>query len=131
MEVFQSYKEAHESLHIQGSYQKGTLASNEGITSLKLTANPTSLDRISLDFNRIYYVGVGKKSSQGEPAVHQTKEDQEPFFRSLRTRSPFPVLVKVKPGTILYVGTYRVEAIRPRESKGVRYYEIELSRTRS
>ena len=96
MEFFQSYKEAHEALRIPGSFQRGTIGSAEtGILSLKLTENPKSLDRVSMDFERIYYVGIGKKSSQGEPAEDQTLDKQQPFFKSLRTQTPFPVLIKL------------------------------------
>lgn len=130
MELFQSYKEAHESLKLQGSFQRGTLGNKEnGITSLKLTENPKSLDRISIDFERMYYVGKGKKSSQGEPVEDQVQKDQEPFFVSLRTQTPFPVLVKLKPGVVLYAGEYIVKAIHRRRSpKGISYFEMELHR---
>jgi hypothetical protein len=130
MQVFQSYKEAHEALQLKGSYQRGSIGNeNEGITSLKLTENPKSLDRISIDFQKMYYVGFGKKSSQGEPAENQTREDQVPFFVSLRSQTPFPVLVKLKPGIVLYTGNYRVKKIRTRiSSRGFTYFEIELHR---
>jgi hypothetical protein len=130
MELFQSYKEAHEALKLQGSFQRGTLGNNkDGITSLKLTENPKSLDRISIDFEQIYYVGKGKKSSQGEPAENQVQKDQEPFFVSLRTQTPFPVLVKLKAGVVLYAGMYTVHTIHRRKSpKGFSYFLMELHR---
>lgn len=130
MKVFHSYKEAHKALHISGSFQRGTQGTAEkGITSLKLTYNPKSLDRLSLDLNEIYYVGIGKKSSQGEPAENQTREDQAPFFTSLRTQTPFPVLLKLKAGVVLYNGTYQVHSIHTKLSpQGFTYYQIELHR---
>ena len=130
MELFASYKEAHEELKIQGSFQRGTIGTKEeGITSLKLTENPKSLDRVSIDFQRIYYVGIGKKSSQGEPAEDQRRENQEPFFVSLRTQTPFPVLIKLKHGIVLYTGNYRVKKIQTRKSpKGFSYFQMELHR---
>jgi hypothetical protein len=130
MELFHSYKEAHEALHLQGSLQRGTIGNTQdGITSLKLTENPKSLDRVSIDFERIYYVGRGKKSSQGEPAINQTLVDQEPFFVSLRTQTPIPILIKIKSGIVLYPGTYCVKKIQPKVSPSkVLYYQIELHR---
>lgn len=131
MELFDSYKEAHNALQIKGSYQRGTIGNKyDGITSLKLTENIQSLDRISVDFNQIYYVGIGKKSSQGHPAENQTKEDQEPFFVSLRTQKPFPLLIKLKAGVVLYAGNYYVKAIHKKKSnQGISYYQMELHRT--
>ena len=125
---FSSYKEAHETLDIPGSYQRGTQGNKtDGITSLKLTANPNSLDRILSDFSRIYYVGIGKKSSQGEPSVDQTKEDQEPFFTSLAKQNPIPVLIKLKAGLVYFPGLYTVKTIQTKKSpKGICYYQIRL-----
>ncbi len=130
MELFPSYKEAHEALQLPGSFQRGTIGNNkDGITSLKLTENPMSLDRISNDLKRIYYVGRGKKSSQGEPATNQSLADQEPFFVSLRTQRPIPILIKLKPGVVLFPGTYCVMKILPNLSPNkVLYYQIELHR---
>lgn len=130
MKIFKSYKEAHEKLRIKGSYQRGTIGNAiEGITSVKLTANPNSLDRISKDLQRIYYVGVGKKSSQGEPAVNQRREDQQAFFTSYRTQNPFPVLIKLKANTVLYAGTYVVKQIHQRMSpQQIVYFHIELEK---
>ena len=130
MELFQSYKEAHEALRIPGSFQRGTIGSAEtGILSLKLTENPKSLDRVSMDFERIYYVGIGKKSSQGEPAEDQTLDKQQPFFKSLRTQTPFPVLIKLKPGIVLYTGNYTVSSIHKKQSqRGFTYYQVHLQR---
>jgi hypothetical protein len=125
---YTSYKEAHETLDIPGSWQRGTQGNKtDGITSLKLTANPNSLDRISSDFSRIYYVGIGKKSSQGEPSVDQRKEDQEPFFTSLAKQNPIPVLIKLKAGLVYFPGLYKVKTIQPKTSpKGIQYYQIGL-----
>ena len=130
MELFRSYKEAHDALQLQGSFQRGTIGNTEeGITSLKLTENPKSLDRVSKDLERIYYVGRGKKSSQGEPATNQSLADQEPFFVSLRTQRPIPILMKLKAGVVLYPGTYCVMKIQPKLSPNkVLYYQIELHR---
>ena len=128
MRLFNSYREAHEALKIKGSYQRGTIGNpDEGITSLKLTENSKSLDRITDDFEIIYYVGIGKKSSQGEPAVNQRWEDQEPFYTSLRTQKPFSVLIKLKAGEVLYPGDYVVKSVRSRKSPtNISYYRIEL-----
>ena len=125
---YTSYKEAHEVLKIPGSYQRGTQGNKTtGITSLKLTNNETSLDKISDDLSTVFYVGIGKKSSQGEPAVDQTKEDQEPFFVSKTKQNPIPILIKVDSGTVYYAGTFKVKAIRTQVSpKGFQYYEIVL-----
>lgn len=130
MQIFHSYKEAHTILKIPGSFQRGTIGTpDQGITSLKLTYNPKSLDRLSLDLNKIYYVGIGKKSSQGEPAANQTREDQAPFFTSLRTQKPFPILLKLKQGVVLYNGMYKVYSIQKKTtSQGFVYYQIELHR---
>lgn len=128
MRLFKSYKEAHEALKIKGSYQRGTIGNTlDGITSVKLTANPKSLDRVSRNLQTIYYVGLGKKSSQGEPAVDQKREDQESFFVSLRTQNAFPVLIKLKPNLVLYAGTYTVKGIHERRSpQQIVYFHIEL-----
>lgn len=130
MRFFSSYKEAHEALKLPGSWQRGTLGSKEtGITSLKLTANPKSLDRISRDWSRIYYVGRGKKDSPGEPVKNQELEDQDAFQTSLQTQTPIPILVKVKTGFILHIGDYRVMSIRRVPGfKDVTYYQITLLR---
>jgi hypothetical protein len=129
--LFTSYKEAHEALEIPGSYQRGTQGSkDEGIISLKMTNNPNSLDKISDDLSTVFYVGIGKKSSQGEPSEDQTLEDQEPFFTSKAKQNPIPILIKLESGTVYYAGTFRVKAIRKQVSpKGFQYYEIVLFQT--
>ncbi len=125
---YSSYKEAHEALKLPGSYQRGTQGNAEhGITSIKLIENPRSLDRISRDFSTIYYVGVGEKSSQGEPAAHQLKEDQTPFFVSLKKQNPVPVLIKLGSGVVMYAGDYKVKRIYRRISpRAKHYYEIQF-----
>lgn len=129
--LFTSYKEAHEALEIPGSYQRGTQGSkDEGITSLKMTNNPNSLDKISDDLSTVFYVGIGKKSSQGEPSEDQTLEDQEPFFTSKAKQNAIPILIKLESGTVYYAGTFRVKTIRKQVSpKGFQYYEIVLFQT--
>ena len=129
--LFTSYKEAHEALKIPGSYQRGTQGSkDEGIISLKMTNNPSSLDKISDDLSTVFYVGIGKKSSQGEPSEDQTLEDQEPFFTSKAKQNPIPILIKLESGTVYYAGTFRVKTIRKQVSpKGFQYYEIILFQT--
>jgi hypothetical protein len=125
---FTSYKEAHEALKIPGSYQRGTQGNKTtGITSLKMTNNENSLDKISDDLSTVFYVGIGKKSSQGEPSKDQAKEDQEPFFVSKANQNLIPILIKLESGTVFYAGTYKVKAIRTQVSpKGFQYYEIVL-----
>ena len=125
---FNSYKEAHKALKIPGSWQKGTQGNKiTGITSLKMTNNPDSLDLISDDLTLVFYVGIGKKSSQGEPAEDQKKEDQEPFFVSKQKQNEIPVLIKLKSGVIYYAGLYKVKVIRTQRSpKGFLYYQIIL-----
>jgi hypothetical protein len=125
---FTSYKEAHEVLKLPGSYQRGTQGTKDrGITSLKMTNNENSLDKISDDLSTVFYVGIGKKSSQGEPSKDQAKEDQEPFFVSKTKQNPIPILIKLESGTVFYAGTYKVKAIRTQVSpKGFQYYEIVL-----
>lgn len=129
--LFTSYKEAHEALQIPGSYQRGTHGSKDGgITSLKMTNNPNSLDKISDDLSTVFYVGIGKKSSQGEPSEDQTLEDQEPFFTSKAKQNPIPILIKLESGKVYYAGTFKVKAIRKQVSpKGFQYYEIVLFQT--
>jgi hypothetical protein len=129
--LFTSYKEAHEALHIPGSYQRGTQGTkDEGITSLKMTNNPNSLDKISDDLSTVFYVGIGKKSSQGEPSEDQTLEDQEPFFTSKTKQNAIPILIKLESGKVYYAGTFKVKAIRKQVSpKGFQYYEIVLFQT--
>jgi hypothetical protein len=129
--LFTSYKEAHEALQIPGSYQRGTQGSkDEGIISLKMTNNPSSLDKISDDLSTVFYVGIGKKSSQGEPSEDQTLEDQEPFFTSKAKQNAIPILIKLESGTVYYAGTFRVKTIRKQVSpKGFQYYEIVLFQT--
>jgi hypothetical protein len=125
---YSSYKEAHEALKLPGSYQRGTQGNaDDGITSIKLTENPRSLDRISRDFSTIYYVGIGEKSSQGEPSAHQLKEDQAPFFASLKKQNPVPVLIKLGSGVVMYAGDYKVKRIYRRISpRAKHYYEIQF-----
>jgi len=129
--LFTSYKEAHDALQIPGSYQRGTQGSkDEGIISLKMTNNPNSLDKISDDLSTVFYVGIGKKSSQGEPSEDQTLEDQEPFFTSKAKQNPIPILIKLESGKVYYAGTFRVKTIRKQVSpKGFQYYEIVLFQT--
>lgn len=124
---YSSYKDAHDALGLKGSYQRGTQGNEEGISSIKLTENPRSLDRISPDLNTIYYVGIGEKSSQGEPAAHQTKEDQTPFFVSLKKQNPVPVLIKLSSGVVMYAGDYLVKRVYKRISPTAkRYFEIQF-----
>lgn len=125
---YSSYKEAHEALKLPGSYQRGTQGSAEtGITSIKVTENLRSLDKISRDFSTIYYVGIGEKSSQGEPADHQRKEDQAPFFTSLKKQNEVPVLIKLGSGVVMYAGNYKVKRIYRRLSpRAKHYYEIQF-----
>lgn len=125
---FSSYKEAHEVLKIPGSWQRGTQGNKEtGITSLKMTNNPKSFDKISDDLSIVFYVGIGKKSSQGEPAVNQRLEDQEPFFVSKRLQNPIPILIKLSHKFVFFAGYYKVKAIREQMTpKGIRYFEIIL-----
>ena len=125
---FTSYKEAHEKLKIPGSWQRGTQGNKTtGITSLKMTNNPDSLDLISDDLSTVFYVGIGKKSSQGEPAANQKKEDQEPFFVSKAKQNPIPILIKLESGTVYYAGLFKVKAIRTQRSpKGYTFYQIIL-----
>lgn len=127
---YTSYKEAHESLGIPGSWQKGTQGNDiDGISSIKITSNPRSLDRISKDMSTIYYVGIGEKSSQGEPAVNQTREDQQPFFTSKQKQNPVPVLIKLDSGVVYYAGLYKVHKIYKRISpRAKRYFEIQFTR---
>ena len=125
---FTSYKEAHEKLKIPGSWQRGTQGNKTtGISSLKMTNNPDSLDRVSDDLSLVFYVGIGKKSSQGEPAAHQKKEDQEPFFVSKRLKKKIPILIKLASGTVYFAGYFQVKAIREaRSPKGFLYYQVVL-----
>lgn len=125
---FTSYKEAHSVLKIPGSWQRGTQGNKQtGISSLKITQNPKSLDRISDDLSTVFYVGIGKKSSQGEPAKDQQKEDQEPFFVSRKLQNEIPILIKIKPGVVYYAGLYKVKQIQEKISpKGILYFEIVL-----
>ncbi len=130
---YTSYKEAHEALGIPGSWQRGTQGTDkEGITSIKITSNPRSLDRITSDLSTIYYVGIGEKSSQGEPAAHQLLEDQTPFFTSKQKQNKIPVLIKLESGVIYYAGLYTVSKIYKRISpKAKRYYEIQFTHAES
>jgi hypothetical protein len=125
---FTSYKEAHEALKIPGSWQRGTQGNKTtGISSLKMTNNPDSLDKISNDLSHVFYVGIGKKSSQGEPAANQRKEDQEPFFVSKRLQNKIPILIKLASNTVFFAGYFTVKVIREKTSpKGFLYYEIVL-----
>lgn len=125
---FSSYKEAHQKLKIPGSWQRGTQGNKTtGITSLKMTSNPKSFDKISDDLSLVFYVGIGKKSSQGEPSVNQTKEDQEPFFVSKATQNRIPILIKLSEKYVYFAGYFQVKAIRQETTpKGIRYYEIIL-----
>jgi hypothetical protein len=127
---YTSYKEAHEALKIPGSWQRGTQGSaEEGITSIKITSNPRSLDKISPDLDTIYYVGIGEKSSQGEPSAHQLLEDQAPFFTSKQKQNPIPVLIKLESGVVFYAGHYTVSKIYKRISpRAKRYFEIQFTK---
>lgn len=126
---YSTYKEAHEALGLSGSYQRGTQGTAEkGISSIKLTSNPRSLDKITPNFETIYYVGIGEKSSQGEPSAHQTKEDQAPFFKSLQLQNKIPVLIKLDSGVVFYAGLYKVSKIYKRISpRAKQYYEIQFT----
>jgi hypothetical protein len=131
MMFFHSYKEAHMKLQLPGSWQRGTIGSKEtGVTSLKLTMNPKSLDRISPDLKTVYYVGKGRKGSPGEPVKSQEAIDQQVFYRSLHTKNLVTVLVKLKTGIVVFLGLYRVTSIRlvplVNETKGIEYYQITL-----
>lgn len=128
MQFFDSYKQAHEVLKLPGSWQQGTIGSpHTGVSSIKLTANPKSFDRISKDLKTIYYVGRGKKASPGEPKQKQRHEDQEMFYTSLKSKHPVHVLVKNKQGFVLFLGLYQIVSVRKVPGfKEVGYYQIKL-----
>ena len=129
MLFFSSYKEAHQSLKLPGSWQRGTIGSKEsGVTSIKLTANQHSFDLISQDLKTVYYVGRGKKRSPGEPMSSQHKEDQAMFYKSLQSGNPVTVLMKLKTGVVTYLGKYKVTSIRLVPGfRDIQYYQIKLS----
>ena len=125
MEFFKSYKEAHKKLQLPGSWQQGTIGSVQtGLTSIKITYNPKSFDRITPDLKTVYYVGKGKKASPGEPVKTQQFVDQQVFYRSLHTRNPVVILVKLKTGVVVSLGNYTVTSIRL--VPGLDYYQIKL-----
>ena len=128
MKFYRSYKEAHEDLQLPGSWQRGTIGSpSTGLSSIKLTANRKSLDRITPDLKVVYYAGRGKKRSPGEPVEDQEEMDQQLFFRSLHTRNPVAVLTKLKTGLVVYLGTYRVSSVRLVPGfRNINYYQITL-----
>lgn len=129
MKFFSSYKEAHEILKLPGSWQQGTIGNKEtGITSIKLTANPKSLDRISQDMRTVYYVGRGKKLSPGQPQRSQLLEDQAAFYTSYKTGNPVTVLLKLKSGFVTSLGVYKVVSIRKVPYPSDRdFYQIKLT----
>lgn len=129
MQYFSSYKEAHQALQLPGSWQQGTIGTKEkGLTSIKLTANPHSLDRISQDLKTIYYVGKGKKASPGEPAKGQQKQDQQVFVKSIESKNPVAVLTKLKTGFIAFLGYYEVKSVRLVPFfRGIDYYQVKLT----
>ena len=128
MKFYKSYKQAHEDLQLPGSWQRGTIGNaSTGLSSIKLTVNPKSLDRISSDLRTVYYVGRGKKGSPGEPVTSQEEMDQELFYRSLHTGNPVTVLTKLKTGVVVYLGSYRVSSVRLVPGfKNINYYQITL-----
>jgi hypothetical protein len=129
MQYFHSYKEAHETLQLPGSWQRGTIGSPQtGLSSIKLTVNPKSLDRLSPNLKTVYYVGKGLKGSPGQPVKSQEAMDQQLFYRSLYTKNPVAVLVKVKTGMVIFLGMYRVTSVRlvPLGNKEIEYYQIKL-----
>jgi hypothetical protein len=127
MKFYSSYKQAHEDLQLPGSWQRGTIGNTKtGLSSIKLTANPKSLDRISPDLKTVYYVGRGKKGSPGEPVESQDVFDQQVFYRSYHTRNPVTVLLKLKTGIVVYLGHYIVSSIRQVPQKGLHYFQITL-----
>ena len=127
MKFFVSYKEAHQ-LQLPGSWQRGTIGSEQtGLSSIKLTANPKSFDRISPDLKTVYYVGRGRKGSPGEPVEEQEAYDQQVFYRSLFTGNPVAVLTKLKSGFVAFLGFYKVKSIRLVPGmKEISYYQIQL-----
>ena len=129
MQFFASYKEAHEALQLPGSWQQGSIGTKEqGLTSIKLTANPTSLDRISKDLKTIYYVGKGKKASPGEPVETQRSQDQQAFLTSLQSGTPVTVLTKLKTGFVVNLGLYKVVSVRLVPFfKDIDYYQVKLT----
>lgn len=128
MRFFTSYKEAHETLHLPGSWQQGTIGSPEsGLSSIKLTVNPKSLDRISQDLKTLYYVGKGDKRSPGEPAEPQQKQNQQVFYTSRRCGTPVTVLMKIKTGVVVDLGLYRVVSVhRVAGLTSLDYYHVKL-----
>lgn len=129
MRFFSSYKEAHEVLQIPGSWQQGTIGSKDkGLTSIKLTANSHSLDRISQDLKTIYYVGKGKKGSPGQPVKAQQLQDQQVFRKSLQSGNPVAVLTKLKTGFVALLGYYQVKSVRlVPYSREIEYYQVKLT----
>jgi len=127
--IYKSYKEAHEKLGIQGSYQRGTHGTAQsGVTSLKITAHPDSYDRILDDGKTIYYVGKGNKPTPAHPTADQSSKEQDVFRTSIALKNRFPVLYKSEPGKVELLGYYCVVNLKKATRKGVAFYYAVLRR---
>jgi hypothetical protein len=128
--IFKSYKEAHETLKIPGSYQRGTHGTAEtGVTSLKITAHPDSYDKILDDGQTIYYVGKGNKLTPAHPVKSQNENKQEVFKKSIETQNKFPVLYKSGPNHVELLGYYRVNKLKKSRRDNVTFYYAILIRS--
>ncbi len=131
MTIYKTYKEAHEKLGIPGSYQRGTIGTNEtGVQSLKITADPNSYDKILENGKRILYVGRGNKPTPAHPVRDQDSSDQGIFRQSIKTKTPFPVLYKSAIQKVELLGYYRVIALKQAQRNNVKFYYAELERVK-
>lgn len=121
--IFKSYKEAHEKLGIDGSYQRGTQGTSEtGVKSLKISVHPDSYDKILDNGRTIYYVGKGNKPTPAHPTRSQDSKNQNVFRKSIETKKPFPVLYKYEPNKVILLGYYRVEDLKKSRRGDVSFY---------
>lgn len=130
MTMFKSYKEAHERLGLEGSYQTGTIGDEtNGLSSLKITDHVGSYDRITMNGKFVYYVGRGVKPSPGHPGANQLFHKQKLFYRSMELQNEFPILHKLKKGGVELLGRYTTKDVRKRVSdEGFSYFEVKLAR---
>ena len=121
--IYKTYKEAHESLGIPGSYQRGTHGTAEtGVTSLKITVHPDSYDKIIDNGETIYYVGKGNKPTPAHPIKTQSAEEQYVFRKSIETQKKFPVLYKFELNKVKLLGYYRVTNLKKAKRGDVSFY---------
>jgi hypothetical protein len=100
-----------------------------GLESVKLITDMESYNYETRNFNRVFVVGCGPKSSPGHPCSHHNPFHQTMIHVADARRTPIHVIHETADGKIMYRGLYQVNVIRRKiTAAGWVYTETELLR---